>query len=325
MQQSRHTTDRTRKGFTLVELLVVIAIIGTLVGLLLPAVQSARESARRSACVNNIKQICLALHNYRDANKALPPSYYDNVPQTDSSVADADNVVMAWSAMILPFAEEGSLYDQFLQATSNLTLNFQNTSAAAALARNNVRTYLCPSNSNELGSRSGFGRTNYGPNCGFAPWQNPLHAASPWDNGGVFNVDNKRASRDFKTITDGLSKTFMVMERSSTKDINSNCGGAPCNFRGGIWAGPLITSQGNWNSGVNPSDVETFVGGTTVLINRSSATWGADWTVGSPHPPGGMQAGMADGSVRWVADTTTDLMLERLRNARDRQVFNDEP
>ena len=326
MQQSRHTTDRTRKGFTLVELLVVIAIIGTLVGLLLPAVQVARESARRSTCSNNVKQLGLALHNYHDSNKGLPPSYYDNVPQTSSSDADADNAVMAWSALILPFAESATLYDSFLQATSSLTLNFQNTPAAAAVARNNVQMYLCPSNSNDLGSRGGFGRTNYGPNCGAAPWQNPLHAVPPWENGGVFNVDAKRTSRNFKGITDGLSKTFLVMERSSTKDVGkTNCGGVPCNFMGGIWAGPRLTSGSFWNSGVNPGDVETYVGGDTVLINRSRADWGADWTVGGPHPPGGMQVGMADGSVRWIAETTTDLMLERLRNARDKQVFADEP
>jgi prepilin-type N-terminal cleavage/methylation domain-containing protein len=313
-----------RTGFTLVELLVVIAIIGILVGLLLPAVQSARESARRSTCVNNIKQIGLALHNYLNANKGLPPSYYDNVPQTNSSAADADNLVIAWSAMILPFAEDGSLYDRFLQATSNLTLNFQNTPAAASVAQTNVQMYRCPSNLNQGGSRSGFGRTNYGPNCGSAPWQNPLHNVPPFDNGGVFNVDNKRVSRDFKTITDGLSKTFMVMERSSTRDVGrSNCGGVPCNFVGGIWAGPRITGAGGWNSGVNPGDVETFVGGATVLINRSSADWGADWTVGSPHPPGGMQVCMADGSVRWIEDTVSDLILERFRNARDKQVFNE--
>ena len=65
-------TSSRRRGFTLIELLVVIAIIGVLIGLLLPAVQAAREAARRAQCINNLKQLGLAMHNYHDVNGSFP-------------------------------------------------------------------------------------------------------------------------------------------------------------------------------------------------------------------------------------------------------------
>ncbi|MDR0870254.1 MAG: DUF1559 domain-containing protein, partial [Planctomycetaceae bacterium] len=88
----------TFKGFTLVELLVVIAIIGVLISLLLPAVQSAREAARRLQCVNHLKQIGLAVHNFHDARRGLPPSVIMTQKPT------------FW-ALIYPYLEQQSLYD----------------------------------------------------------------------------------------------------------------------------------------------------------------------------------------------------------------------
>ena len=76
--------DSTLQGFTLIELLVVIAIIGVLVGLLLPAVQQAREAARRSACVNNMKQVGLAAHNYLSTHQVFPPGMVQPDPSVSS-------------------------------------------------------------------------------------------------------------------------------------------------------------------------------------------------------------------------------------------------
>ncbi len=89
-----------RLGFTLVELLVVIAIIGILVGLLLPAVQAAREAARRMQCSNNLKQLGLSLHNYESSFKTFPP-------------AGIASNSMSWAVMVLPFIEQGNLFNQF--------------------------------------------------------------------------------------------------------------------------------------------------------------------------------------------------------------------
>src|SRR5262249_26834829 len=101
-----------RRGFTLIELLVVIAIIAVLIALLLPAVQAAREAARRAQCVNNLKQLGLAIANYESSNGCLPPS--DMATTYNSGSANVNDFGM--KVRILPYMEQTSLFNSFNQS-----------------------------------------------------------------------------------------------------------------------------------------------------------------------------------------------------------------
>src|SRR5579872_1827700 len=97
-----------RRGFTLIELLVVIAIIAVLVALLLPAVQQAREAARRTQCKNSLKQIGIALQNYHDSARTLPPGYISLIDTSGNDLGPG----WGWAAMLLPQMDQSPLYDQ---------------------------------------------------------------------------------------------------------------------------------------------------------------------------------------------------------------------
>src|SRR5438309_3589750 len=103
---------KDRRGFTLIELLVVIAIIAVLIALLLPAVQAAREAARRSQCVNNLKQLGLALHNYHSTTNAFPLGG-SPAPSPAGSNCCGQGGWGSWSAqaMLLPYMEQTAAYN----------------------------------------------------------------------------------------------------------------------------------------------------------------------------------------------------------------------
>ena len=157
-------TRTARRGFTLIELLVVIAIIAVLISLLLPAVQSAREAARRAQCINNLKQIGLALHNYHSTHDRFPPGASVTISALPNTFYHWNN----WSAqsLLLGFTEQTPLYNA---ANFNLAVWHSGRTPlgyAANLTVFNtvVSQYLCPSDGEAGKSNTNSYFASVGPN-----------------------------------------------------------------------------------------------------------------------------------------------------------------
>jgi prepilin-type N-terminal cleavage/methylation domain-containing protein/prepilin-type processing-associated H-X9-DG protein len=133
-----------RRGFTLIELLVVIAIIAVLIALLLPAVQAAREAARRAQCVNNMKQIGLAMHNYHSSNDSFPPGGLLGVAAATGVVGT--NSAFSAHARLLGGLEQNSLYNaaNFMVGVNNDTYG---AAANVTVSGSRLSVFLCPSSS----------------------------------------------------------------------------------------------------------------------------------------------------------------------------------
>ena len=151
----KHSSRRSRWGFTLVELLVVIAIIGILIGLLLPAVQAAREAARRMKCASNLKQIGIAMHAYHSALETFPPGKISDL-QSDGYTDNGN--YFGWGALILPFCEAAQVQD--LCDFNEKAYEEKNVKAGQTI----LPIYICPTD----GDRQVREVEYYNPDKGYA-------------------------------------------------------------------------------------------------------------------------------------------------------------
>jgi prepilin-type N-terminal cleavage/methylation domain-containing protein len=203
-----------RQGFTLVELLVVIAIIGILVALLLPAVQSAREAGRRTVCMNQLKQMGIALHLHLDSHRVFPDGGADwTAPRSmtaNGTPEIAPKQKWGWAYQILPYIEQSNVY--------NLPVD---TDVAYAL----IPTYFCPSRrkpvrlpgiESAMPANSLRGALDYAGNGGTDPAYNTVTGSRL----GFIPFRDPNSAFTSADILDGLSNTLALGERAFNRNSN---------------------------------------------------------------------------------------------------------
>ncbi len=221
---------RVRRGFTLIELLVVIAIIAILIGLLLPAVQKVREASNRMKCTNNLKQFGLALHHYHNAMNSFPPGYVDFNTDPTSTPDNDQGPGWGWAAYLLPYMEQTSIYNQ-IDFTQSVGMG-----SNVAICQTPLEIHQCPSDGLQVNVPvydstftdpiATVAHSNYVANNGWQEcFSNAGGAATLADSGtdGLFGGAGKRGNGPFfrnsttnmREVTDGLSNTIFIGERSS--------------------------------------------------------------------------------------------------------------
>jgi prepilin-type N-terminal cleavage/methylation domain-containing protein/prepilin-type processing-associated H-X9-DG protein len=320
-----------RRGFTLIELLVVIAIIGVLIALLLPAVQSAREAARRSQCINNMKQLGIALHNYHTANDSFPMGASNVLPGDGTGTPNGWNNWSAY-ALMLGYIEQGSIYNALnFNIPALYPSRFPATAANTTVYDMRIATFLCPSD-----PESGRIRIcNY--NLCLGASTNGLSS----NTNGIFSNLVARGVRD---IVDGTSNTIAIGEIIVGATNNGNFtrqNGVDATYPSGsmlaeAFSNPQLVNQAlaacmdRWKTSTAANSFtnrggERWGWGTTgvtmfvTIVTPNSKQWGgwrscrhqcpgcgadaAQISNATSFHPGGVNICMGDGSVRFIKDT----------------------
>jgi prepilin-type N-terminal cleavage/methylation domain-containing protein/prepilin-type processing-associated H-X9-DG protein len=297
-------------GFTLVELLVVIAIIGVLVALLLPAVQAAREAARRMSCSNNLKQLGLAMHNYHDALGSFPFGFSD--------------LEALWTAPILPYIEQQPLHSTLIFQESGVG-NWNSGSANTVACATPVGMFRCPSmpipmfltnegitNRVPVSYRGCAGSNVYSDDRSTLPTGIPAGARALeeinlngmfWGNSAIRLAD----------VMDGTSNTIMIGESRTEPTYVKDGQGMD------FWQFGCPQSGGWVSGGLGGTEYSEGLGSTGPKINsRKDPTVPGvimEMSFGSYHPGGAMFV-LADGSVRFIAETV-NLPIYQAAGSRD--------
>ncbi|MEQ1829832.1 MAG: DUF1559 domain-containing protein [Pirellula sp.] len=344
---------RRKLGFTLVELLVVIAIIGILVGLLLPAVQAAREAARRMQCSNNEKQLALALHLHHDAHRKFPYGILRNdgsFPHPDlgkPGTPAPQNRRYPWQHAVLPFVEQTALYDWYDQ------FNFANNQKDRVTPTTDwvgnwflkqvVSTLMCPSNPggawNEATTAADNGKYFRGHYFGCAGTRayprgnntftrpslfNPLNVVPAPGIGGAADGAFTRCKRyGLGDLTDGSSNTLMIGERQYFDPVFDSSPIVDDRIRdwGWVWFGGEGDAHLGTSVPINyrlPTNFDTLGGGTQQLLFEDRIN-----AFGSMHT-GGANFGLGDGSIRFISQSVSPIVLRGMGTRAGGEVVNDE-
>jgi len=297
---------RKNNGFTLVELLVVIAIIGILIGMLLPAVQQVREAARRAQCLNNLKQIGLAFHNFESTKNHLPPAivkeHFHNRPSSSNPGTDGLARGLIWSGVILPYIEQQNIHDSLVGLSPRYGIGpVVDGGPNQAACETVLPIYKCPSAPFE-GAIDNQGITarqtcNYGvvvtATVRHTNWMDDFypHTSAPgWAWDGPISPQSKgiywkESTKGIQNIYDGTSNTIMVGERArKIADHGAN----DFNF----W---YIATPNAWNQHATFSG--TMATGINLAGNGHPAYLGFN-----SHHRGGCQFVRADGSAAFISE-----------------------